>query len=196
MSTISWGYNEYLYAYGMLLAVAVIVFDPQVKLSSLPHAAIVISAVLVIFLGRLFLPYRMESPVLGNYKMVSSGHYKFVMASTGDFEKLNSIYHISQVAGCKDTYPSVPQAALFGGYIPALRADWKMDVEYPSHVLGSEANKLKSCSIFVERDDRVLGLEGRFESTLVSTDTIKRCSIAFDENFSRLDVTTCSPDPE
>jgi hypothetical protein len=67
----------------------------------------------------------MESPLLVKYEMVSTGLYEYVMASGRRIAMLKSISLISQFQGCEDTYPSAPQAALVGSYVPALRLTGK-----------------------------------------------------------------------
>ena len=191
MSTLSWGPNNYLYGYGFILAATIILFDDEILMNTVTGLSVIAIGILFLLLGRVYFPYRMESPVLVHHEMISDGHYKYIMASPYDISKLDSIKRISEVDGCKDTYPSVPQAALIGRYIPALRADWKMDVEYPSRNLPTEKIIIENCNIFIERDPRVLDWKGKYGSSAIDPDKISQCAVSFDKNFNKISMKQC-----
>lgn len=195
MSTISWGYANYIFAFGLVLAAAVIFFDDQIEMDSAAGALVMVAGLALLLAGRVVFPYRMESPLSASYQPVSGGHYKFVRASAREISKLDSIKKLSQTAGCKDTFPSVPQAALVGNYMPALRADWKMDVEYPSHSAESEQQRLQACAIFVESDARVLNWTGKFKSTALDIRKNEKCMHTFDTNFKQINLNQCQTAP-
>jgi hypothetical protein len=124
--------------------------------------------------------------------MITEGHYKYVYASDREISKLRSLKAIANVPSCKDTYPSVPQAALLGKYIPPLRADWKMAVEYPSNKSDSEKNIIANCKVFIERDDRVLKWSSNFGGSVIGIEKLGSCIAEFDLNFDLLDLSGCS----
>jgi hypothetical protein len=193
MSTISWGYANYLFAYGFLISANLILlkdktFPANQFLFSLSYIAL--AAFLIL---RLVAPYRMDSPLMEGHKMIQSGHYKYVWASKVDFEKLSSIERISELEGCKDTYPSAPQSALIGGYAPFMRADWKMDVEFPSYKEAQSKLVSNGCKIFLEKDKRVVGWQGKFKSSAVNLESYKHCVVDFDNHFSLIDFSVCKP---
>jgi len=191
MSSISWGYANFMFAYGLILAANLVLLGQYFRCSSNYATSLGLVAFCVFFALRIITPYRMENPFFEQYQMVQSGHYKYIFAEKSAVAKLQSINKISKISGCKDTYPSVPQAALLGGYIPPMRADWKMNIEYPNHH-GIQQQLVKAnCKLFVEKDKRVLGWTGRFRSSMLDLEKFKTCTFNFDDYFDVVDFSKC-----
>jgi hypothetical protein len=194
MSTISWGYANYLFAYGLLLSANLVLLQKSIHLRPQSLTALSCITIATFLIIRLVAPYRMNGPLLEKYEMVQSGHYKFIWASKTDIEKLESIKNLSKQSGCKETYPAAPQAALVGGYTPYMRADWKMDVEYPSHKDALQDLAKNNCKLFVERDRRIIGWVGKFKSSAIDLNSLKYCSDSFDNHFYLIDFSLCKID--
>ncbi len=191
MSTISWGYANYLFSYGFLIAANLLLVIDEQRLQANIFAILAILSILVFIILRLTAPYRMDSPFLTKHVMVQDGHYRYIWASVVDFEKLKSIERLSKSMGCKDTFPSVPQSALIGNYSPPLRADWKMDVEFPSHKEAQLELFQQNCKLFVEKDKRVIGWQDKFKSSAINLDEHSHCAREFDKNFYIIDFSIC-----
>jgi hypothetical protein len=191
MSTISWGYANYLFGYGFILSANIVLLSEKNRKFDSFLWAICLVTLTAFFLLRLISPYRMEGPLFAEYKPVQFGHYKYVRASMSDLSKLNSLQIIGNMEGCREIYPASPQAALISSYSSVLRADWKMDIEFPSFKSAESVLLNKACKLFVEKDDRVIGWQGKFASSAIDLQKYKKCLVDFDVNFSMIDFSKC-----
>ena len=191
MSSLSWGGPNYLPAFGLLLAAAALSLKGELTFEGRTAAGVALAVVTILALSRSLTPFiKMESPLLVPHDMVLAGHYHFIRVSPREADMLASLSRIAAVSGCKDTYPSAPQSALLGRYDPALRADWKMDVEYPTHDSAAEQAKIPQCHFFVERETDIPAA-GIYKSTFLPQSLIKACARPFDSQFLELDGGAC-----
>ena len=191
MSSISWGYVNYMFAYGFILAANIVLMKDREFFDRHILAAITLIVVTAFLIFRLCIPYRMVSPLTNEYVMVDSGHYKYVWASEADFRKLDSLENIFNFGGCLDTYPATPQFAVIGRRIPSLRADWKMDIEFPSFASAESILTDQRCKLFIEKDYNFSGNHGKFMASAIELNKYQHCLVDFDDYFYLLDFSTC-----
>ncbi len=193
MSSISWGYANYMFAYGFILSANIVLMKDREFFDKYTLTAITLIVVTAFLVFRLGIPYRMVSPLTNEYEMVDSGHYKYVWASEADFGKLASLEKIFDLGGCLDTYPATPQFAVIDRRIPTLRADWKMDIEFPSFASAVPILTDQRCKLFIEKDYNFSEDHGRFVVSAIELNSYQHCLVDFDEYFYLLDFSTCEP---
>ena len=193
MSSISWGYANYMFAYGFILSANIVLLKDSEVLDKRLTSAVTLVVITSFLIFRLSMPYRMASPLTHEYEMVDNGHYKYIWASETDFGKLASLGDIFKLEGCLETYPATPQFAVIDSRVPALRADWKMDIEFPSYAEAEAILTEQSCKLFIEKDYDFNLNHGRFSVNAINLENYQHCIVDFDDYFYLLDFSICDP---
>lgn len=178
MSALSWGYANHLFAYGLIISVVMIVSEKG-RFSVSYWPLLVCAAIFLV--DRISVPYRSPSILVDRFERIKDGPYTGVYADVGAINKIKEIVVLGHLYPGLSVLPSMPQASLFMGKEPVLRADWKMDVEYPAW-----QDEIKSSALqryyAIERDDRVIRMSGKYQSSIlrnVTADGEKVASGAF-----------------
>ena len=192
-TTISWGYRGYVYGFGFLVAANVLFSSRRVnfQLSQIMLVLILVTSIFAFL--RLLTPYRTESPLFESYSRVESGYYKNVYVSTRTKQLLESIQEIASKTQCFDFYPTMTSAGLLGQYIPPLRVDWQMDVEFPNPNEGLNYLKQNRCALFVEKGDIDVSTFGK--STMINLDEYAEDMQDYNDHFLLLDFNAAESRP-
>ena len=193
-STISWGYNNYLFSAGLILC-AILILDTrkQIDVRFLFYFALALS---IMFSSlRLVGPYRTDGIFDNPKKMITSGYFKFIYISEMEEKRLinlkNSLEEISNNE-CVIMYPSTPQFYLFSKREPYLRIDWKIDIEYPSKNFEYQSIMNNNCILILENDDGNIGWSAKGQaSTLVPLEHLKKCKSKTTEHLKIYFMNTC-----
>lgn len=194
-STISWGYNNYLFSAGLIFCAILMLDDcrKQIDVRLLFCFALAISITFSAL--RLVGPYRTDGIFDSQKSLITSGYFKHIYVSEVELKRLSELNdNIEEISEqrCIILYPSMPQFYLFSKREPFLRLDWKIDVEYPSKGLEYQSIVDNKCILILENDDGNLGWSAKGQkSTLVPLKDLKNCKSKIKEHLKIYNMSAC-----
>ena len=182
MSTISWGYNNHVFSFGLLLAAWALITSEKTAMSRPIMTSLIVFLCMAFVSMKLVTPYRTAGLLDGRNAMVASGVYKFIVADQLEHQRLATIEKMFHHEGCVEIYPSAPQAHMTQARPTKLPAGWMLKVEYPRHEQTTEILAQHDCKLFIERDDDTIGWSAKNQlAAEFMLDDVRLCLVAYND---------------
>lgn len=192
MSTISWGYNNHVFSFGLLLAAWALITSEKTAMSRPIMTSLIVFLCMAFVSMKLVTPYRTAGLLDGRNAMVASGVYKFIVADQLEHQRLATIEKMFHHEGCVEIYPSAPQAHMTQARPTKLPAGWMLKVEYPRHEQTTEILAQHDCKLFIERDDDTIGWSAKNQlAAEFMLDDVRHCLVAYNDHAWMVDFASC-----
>lgn len=192
MSTISWGYNNHIFSFGLLLAAWALITSETTAMSNRIMASLIAFLCMAFVSMKLVTPYRTAGLLGGQNTIVTSGTYKFIFADEREHQRLATIARMFDYEGCVEIYPSAPQAHMTQARPTKLPAGWMLKVEYPRHEQTIDILAQHGCKLFIERDDDTVGWSAKNQlAAELPLEDVRHCLVAYDDHAWKVDFASC-----
>ena len=192
MSTISWGYNNHIFSFGLIVAAWALTATGRPAMPGRVVASLIL-VLCVMFAGmKLLTPYRTAGILEGPQLSLSSGAYRYIVVSELESRRLDAMDRMFATDGCVEIYPSAPQAHMIQARHSELPAGWMLEVEYPSHERTADILKRHSCRLFIERDGNQVGWSAKGqEAAGLDAGNVGHCVAEQDDYAWMIDFASC-----
>ena len=197
MSTISWGFNNYIFSFGLLVAVWALVNSAKMVIPTRLATSLLLLMCVAFSAMKLVTPYRTSGLLSDKQVQVQSGAYRNIFVSELEFQRLEAVRRIFDSPGCAEIFPSVPQAHMTQGRVSALPAGWMLEVEYPSHPQTHDILARHSCRLFIERHQGAIGWSSQHQKAAgLDLKGLGSCLVEHDAHFWMIDFASCDMSPD
>ena len=192
MSAISWGFNNHIFSFGLLLAAWALTTNEKTAMSHRIMASLIVFLCMSFVSMKLVTPYRTAGLWDSQNAMVPSGVYKFIFADTREHQRLATIERMFDHEGCVEIYPSAPQAHMIRARPTKLPAGWMLKVEYPRHEQTIDILAQHGCKLFIERDNNEIGWSAKNQlAAELNLDDVRHCLVTYDDHAWMVDFASC-----